>query len=188
MPFTGVYLSIQYSSLSADHFQFLASGAEYSTTINAAAVHDLGTGSYSFLAAGAIPFALGTSTELSGEAVAFKSNTLQLSVDGAVAALVRKAIDTSLGKRTVLQSGCSSSQSSSTRTALTNCASLARAAASAASSGSATKFSEYFKTTSASTRSVVAARLTAVANQCASTTSGATRYYCTDVYGKFSTS
>ncbi|CZR62119.1 probable Neutral protease 2 homolog SNOG_10522 [Phialocephala subalpina] len=182
--FSGIFRSMQYSALAPDYFHFLAAGAEYTTTIEAAAVHDfVQSGTYSFAAEGAMPFAIGNSTELSGEAVAFKSNTLTMAVDGAAAALVPKAIGMSLNERTVLQSGCSSSQSSSTRTALTNCASLARAASSAASSGSASKFSEYFKTTAASTRSTVAARLTAVANQCASTTSGATKYYCTDVYG-----
>lgn len=45
------------------------------------------------------------------------------------------------------------------------------------------RFSEYYKTTSASVRSTVAARFRAVANAAASTTSGSVRYYCTDPYG-----
>ena len=45
------------------------------------------------------------------------------------------------------------------------------------------RFSEYYKTTASSTRTTVANRLTAVANECGSSTSGATTYYCTDVYG-----
>lgn len=42
---------------------------------------------------------------------------------------------------------------------------------------------DLFQTTSSSTRSTVAARLRAVASDCASTTGGKTRTYCTDIYG-----
>jgi deuterolysin len=49
-------------------------------------------------------------------------------------------------------------------------------------SGSADKFNEYFKSTTSSVRNTVADRLTAVADECSSTTSGATTYYCTDIY------
>jgi len=176
---------MQSSELAPEYFKFLKAGEEFTTTINTAEVHDLkASGTYTFLAEGAMRFAIGDSTELSGEAVSFKSNALKMPVDGAAAALVPRAIGMTFDKRTVLQSGCSSAQSTSTRNALTNCAALARAAASAATSGSATKFSEYFKTTATSTRSTVSARLSAVARECASTSSGATDYYCTDVYGR----
>lgn len=131
-----------------------------------------------------MPFAIGDSTDLTNEAVTYKSNVLTMAVDGAAAALRPKAIpEMSLTERTVLQSGCSTSNKAATTAALNSCASLARAASTAASSGSSTKFSEYFKTTSSSVRSTVAARLSAVATQCSSLTSGGTKYYCTDVYG-----
>jgi deuterolysin len=183
--FTGVYRSIQYSKdLSADYFKLLEAGASYTTTINAAAVHDLQTGTYSFSAEGAMPFAVGDSTRLTESAVPYKSNVLTMAVDGQAAALRPKAIpEMSLTERTVLQSGCSTSNKAATTAALSSCASLARAASLAATSGSSSKFSEYFKTTSSSVRSTVSARLTAVASQCSSTTSGGTKYYCTDVYG-----
>lgn len=95
------------------------------TTINAAEVHDLqSSGAYSFNTEGAIRFAVGFATEISSEAIPFKSNTLTMSVDGAAAALVPKATDMSIDKRTVLQSGCSSSQFCATRSALSNCGAL----------------------------------------------------------------
>ncbi|KAG9231551.1 putative neutral protease 2 like protein [Amylocarpus encephaloides] len=182
--FKGVYRTVQYSALTASDFKLLKAGETFTTTINSAAVHDLSTGTYTFVAEGAVPFAAEGSTELSGTAVTFKSNDLKISVDGAETAKVARAFPAmTLAERTVLQSGCSSSQRAATTAALSRCVSLSRAASTAASSGSATKFSEYFKSTSSSVRSTVAARLTAVANQCASLTSGATRYYCTDVYG-----
>lgn len=183
--FTGIYRRMESSSLAPEYFKFLKAGETFTTTINTAEVHDLQTsGTYSFSAEGAMRFAVGESTELSGEAVSFKSNTLKMPVDGAAAALVARAISTTLDKRTVLQSGCSAAQSTATKNSLTNCAALAKAAASAATSGNAAKFSEYFKTTATATRKTVADRLTAVARECGSTTSGATDFYCTDVYGK----
>ena len=38
-----------------------------------------------------MPFAIGNTTELSGSAIAFKSNTLTMAVDGEAAAAVPKA-------------------------------------------------------------------------------------------------
>jgi deuterolysin len=175
---------VQSGEIAAQHFKSLAAGASLTTTINTAAVHDLTTGTYTVMTEGAIPYALGQSTELSGSAVSFKSNSLPILVDGAAAAIVAKAIpEMTITERTVLQSGCSTAQRTATTNALSRCVTLSRAAASAASSGSASKFSEYFKTTAAATRSTVAARFNAVATQCGSLTSGQTKYYCTDVYG-----
>lgn len=184
VPFNGVLRRVQYSGITADNFKLLLIGATFTTTINTAAVHDLTTGTYKVSAEGAVPYAVGESTELSGSAVVFKSNTLPILVDGAAAAVVGKAVpEMTVTERTVLQSGCSTSQKSATTLALSRCVTLARAASTAASSGSSTKFNEYFKSTSSSVRSTVAARLSAVASQCSSITSGATKYYCTDVYG-----
>ncbi|KAH8591550.1 metallo protein-like proteinase [Bisporella sp. PMI_857] len=181
--FTGILRSVVRTGLTEDAFVSLAVGASYETTITPAAVHDLTAGGeFTFVAEGAIPYALADSTELSGLAIPFKSNVLTVHVDGAAAALVPRAVS-ALDKRSVIQSDCTGSRGTATRTAFSNCRTLALAAASAARSGSATKFSEYFKTTATATRTTVANRLTAVANECGSTTSGATRQYCTDVYG-----
>jgi deuterolysin len=174
---------MQRTNLPAEAFVSIPAGTSYETTINAASLHDLSSGgTFSMVAEGSVPYALANSTELSGNAVSFKSNTLTVEVDGAAAAAVPRALN-AIDKRSQLQSDCSSSQRSATTRALSNCASLARAASTAAKSGSASKFSEYFKTTATSTRTTVANRLTAVAGECSSSTSGATYYYCTDVYG-----
>lgn len=60
---------------------------------------------------------------------------------------------------------------------------LSTGAASAASSGSSTKFNEYFRTTSATTRSNVAARFRSFASEASSTTSGSSSYSCVDFLG-----
>jgi deuterolysin len=183
VPFTGVLRSVQTTNLAPDNFVSIPAGSTFETNINAASLHDLSAGgSFTLVAEGAIPYALANSTELSGSAVAFKSNTLTLEVDGATAAAVPRALN-SIDRRAAIQSGCSTSQRSATAVALTNCRSLSTAAAIAARSGSSTKFSEYFRTTSSSTRITVANRFTAVASECRSSSSGATYYYCTDVYG-----
>lgn len=179
--FTGMRKRVSGTGLPADAFTPLAAGASMEITVDIAAVHDLSAGGALKVSTyGAIPYAEGNSTELLvGKALTYTSNELDLVVDGAEAAKVKRA----LSKRTALQtSSCTSSRLSAMRTALSNCANLASAAATAASSGSASKFQEYFKTTSSSTRGNVAARLRAVASECSSTTGGATTYYCTDVY------
>jgi deuterolysin len=65
-------------------------------------------------------------------------------------------------------------------TALSNCQKLASAASDTAANGDGTIFADYFKTESA--RPNVAARLKAVAEDCASQNSGATTTSCSDTY------
>lgn len=115
--FEGVLRRVQTKDLAADVFYLLEAGATYETEINAAAVHTLTTGKYSVTAEGAIPYAQADSTELTGDAVYYKSNTLELPVDGALAAKVKRAIPT-LSERTVLQAGCSTAQRTATTNAL----------------------------------------------------------------------
>lgn len=111
----------------------------------------------------------------------YDSNELKIEVDAVKAAQVTKAIKP-LDRRT--KETCSNtSRKTALEEALKNSASLATAAAQAALSGSASKFQEYFKTTSTSTRQVVAARLQAVASESQSTSSGSTTYHYTDTYG-----
>lgn len=85
-----------------------------------------------------------------------------------------------LAKRTIVQSDCTGTQRSTTTTALSNRASLARTAASNAQFNNA-KMTEYFKSTSTSTKSAVATVFNNIATQCGSTTSGNSRYYCSDI-------
>ncbi|KAJ5223229.1 hypothetical protein N7468_007771 [Penicillium chermesinum] len=111
----------------------------------------------------------------------YSSNDLEIDVDGSKASRVPKALKL-LERRT--EESCSNpSRKSALETALTNTVKLASAAATAARSGSSSKFREYFQTTSSSTRSVVTARLTAVAQEAKSVRSGATTYHCSDPYG-----
>lgn len=169
------------TNLTEAAFVPLASGQTIEVTVEMAALHDLTSGGdFDVVAQGAVPYALEGTTELTGDALSFLSK-VKVNVDEAKAALVPRAIN--LEKRSALQSGCSSSQRTATVNALANCQRLASSAASAASSGNAAKFNEYFKSTTTSVRNTVAARLRAVASECGSSTSGATRYYCTDVYG-----
>lgn len=141
-------------------------------------------GDYSVSLDGEIAFAPVDNTQLEG-VYEFKTNTLEFNIEETVAAAVPKAIADDalpLEKRVRIVS-CSGSQ----LTALTNAVSatqrLSTAAASAASGGAAAKFSEYFRTTSATTRSNVAARFRSFASEASSTSSGSSSYSCVDFLG-----
>lgn len=180
----GILMRIATTELTEDAFTPIMAGQTIEMDIEAAELYDFtASDSYSITAIGSIPYAELNSTELTGAALSFSSNTLTMDVDSAKAATVVKAVDKFTSKRTDIQSDCTGSKLSALKTALSNCQTLANAAATAATSGSASKFSEYFKTTSSSTRSTVAARLSAVATDCGKTASGATDSYCSDIYG-----
>jgi deuterolysin len=132
-------------------------------------------GDFDVFAKGLLPFAEEASTELAGT-LNYESNKLTMSIDGAQAATVAKAIV----KRTVIGSSCTGSKLTAIRTALSNCARLATSAATAAAAG--TKLDTYFKSTSTSTKNTVAARLRAVASDCGGSSSTTTTN-CNDPYG-----
>ncbi|OQO12232.1 hypothetical protein B0A48_02873 [Cryoendolithus antarcticus] len=182
-PFNGVFQRMATHELSADVFKPLLAGQTLEEEVEIAELYELGAdGEYSVAAIGAMPYAPLNSTSLSGKALPFSSNKLAINVEAAKAAAVPFVVDKMIAKRTTIQSDCTGSRLTAVRTGLSNCARLATAAATAASSGNAAKFSEYFKTTSSTTRNTVAARLRAVATDC-STSSTRTKTYCTDVYG-----
>jgi deuterolysin len=167
------------SSLSEDSFKSIGAGETIEVEIELASLYDLSkSGKYNVLAQGVIEYAEGDSTALSGSVLSYSSNKLDIDVDAAKTAKIETAIQT-LSKRAAIQSDCTGTKLSAIRTALSNCNRLATAA----TSGSASTFQTYFKTTSSSTRSTVAARLRAVASDCAAPSGGRTKTYCTDVYG-----
>lgn len=115
VPFEGILRRVQTTGLKEDVFHLLEAGATYETEINAAELHTLTSGKYSVTAEGAIPYAAPGSTELTGNAVYYKSNTLDLPVDGKLAGQVKKAV---VAKRTLLQSDCSGTRKTATVNAL----------------------------------------------------------------------
>lgn len=177
--FEGIRLRVSTASIAEEAFQVIAAGETVEKSFDIAEMHDLGNGgSFDIKATGAVSYAEADSTSIAG-IVSYTSNLVTTSIDGEEAAKVRRAF---LGKRTVVQSDCTGSQRTATLNALSNCRSLASAAASAANSNTA-KMTEYFKSTSSSTRSTVAAVFNRIVSECGSSTSGVSRYYCSDVYG-----
>jgi deuterolysin len=163
------------SALAADDFVTLAAGKTKEVTVEAASLHSLNEGGdFDVFANGLIPFAEENSTSLVGT-FGYESNKLTITVDGAKAAQVAKAIE----KRTAVGSTCTGTKLTAVRTALSNCQKFATAAATAAKAG--TKLNTYFKSTTAATKNTVAARLTAVARDCGSTAS-TTSTNCNDPY------
>lgn len=118
--------------------------------------------------------------------VTYDSDALPNHVDGPTAAKVRRDFHDNIkrklrAKRANVANDCTGARGQAQLKALTNCEQLATGAARAASNGSAAKMTEYFKSSSSSTRSTVADVFTAIANECGSTTSGISDQYCTDV-------
>ncbi|KAB8068808.1 neutral protease 2-like protein [Aspergillus leporis] len=177
--FQGIKQRLITEGLSDDALTTLAPGATIEDEFDIASTSDLSEGgAITINSNGLVPVT--TENKVTGY-IPFTSNELSIEVDAAEAATVTQAVKI-LERRTKVTS-CSGTKLSALRTALSNTVSLARAAATAAQSGSSSRFQEYFKTTSSSTRSTVAARLNAVASEAASTSSGSTTYYCSDVYG-----
>lgn len=177
IPFEGIKLRLLTTGLAAEDFVALKAGETKEITVEAAALHSLNDGGdFEVFASGLIPFAEENSTELSGT-LPYDSEKLTITVDGAQAAQVTKALD--LSKRTSVRSSCTGSKLTAIRTALSNCNRLATSAASAASAG--TKLSTYFKSTATSTINTVSGRLTAIARDCGSTTATTTTN-CDDQY------
>jgi deuterolysin len=177
--FDGIKRRFQLQGLESDSLTTLGAGEVLEDEFDIAETTDLSNGgAITLRSSGLVPVVREGS--VTGY-LPYSSNDLKIDVDGTKASQVTKALKP-LDRRT--KESCSNaSRKSAFETSLANTVKLANAAATAAKSGSASKFSEYFKTTSSSTRSVVAARLTAVANEAASTSSGSTTYYCSDPYG-----
>ncbi|XXG98043.1 hypothetical protein Hte_004360 [Hypoxylon texense] len=185
VPFRGIHASIQHDALTSEHFLLLKASESVSTLISAAAVHEFtGSGTYTFSATGLMPVAPAGSTKLSGPAPILQSNSVSLHVDMVAAAEVPKALSfRALEERTNVQDGCNATQLAASTAALANCETLALAAAVDAADPSSARFVEYFKTNSSATRQTVVDRLTAAAQECSTTNSGPSRYFCYDYYG-----
>lgn len=177
--FEGIKRRFKLDGLTSEALTTLTAGETLEDEFDIATTSDLSSGgAVTLRSSGLVP--LVKDGDVSGY-LPYRSNDLEIEVDAAQASQAAKAIQP-LNRRTE-QSCSDSSRKAALDQARSNTVSLANAAAQAALSGSASKFSEYFKTTSSSTRQVVAARLQAVAAEAQSASSGATTYYCSDVYG-----
>ena len=169
MPFEGVTIQLDPSALSADDFLMLESKGKREFAVETGAFRDLSSGgSFDVFANGVLPYANGTSTELVG-ALRYDSNRLSISVDGTKAAAARE----SLAKRTIVDSGCTGDRLTNLRTALSNCQKMASGAATAAAAGDS-RLGTFFKATSTSVRNQVSARMSAVAQDCGTSSPGTT--------------
>lgn len=175
VPFEGIKIRLLTTGLSSDDFITLEAGQTKEVTVDTASLHTLNDGGdFEVFAKGLLPYAEANSTELAGN-LDYESNKLTMTVDGAVAATVAKAIT----KRSTVGSSCTGTKLSAVQTALSNCQKQASAAATAATAG--TKLDTYFMSTSSSVKSEVADRLNAVASDCGGSTD-ATSTNCNDPY------
>ncbi|PQK14292.1 hypothetical protein BB8028_0004g12220 [Beauveria bassiana] len=180
--FQGLRLRLSTDNLTDFDFQKIDAGQSVEVSFHLAETHDLSAGGkYSLSSTGVLSYANEAGDKLIGF-VSYASNAIEAEVDGAVAQIIHSAIQARHEKRTHVQSDCTGRRQTGTIHALRNCASLSNKAAQAAKSGSAAKVEEYFKSSSASTRSAIVNVFNKVAQECGSTSGGASRYYCTDQF------
>jgi deuterolysin len=164
------------TNLSQSDFTPIAPRQTLEYDIDVADLYDLDTGAYNVSVEEYLPYAEEGSTDLIGRSFPLFSDPLSL-----FTTTKPSTQRTELKARNTLQSDCSPSQSTAVSNANKACARMATAAAeAAASSGSEATFEEFFKDTSSSTRSHVAAQFRKVADECASTPGGTGTSFCTD--------
>ncbi|KAG8162382.1 hypothetical protein KVR01_008147 [Diaporthe batatas] len=178
--FSGLKIFVDSTMVDVEEFQTLGAGETVEALFDVAEMHDLSAGGdFDIAATGSVKYAAANSTEIIGEA-SIESAAIKATVDGAQASSVH---ENSPLRRTVIASTCSTSQRSTLTSALSGCVQYAQGAATAANSAPAAKLEEYFKSSTASTRSTVAQVFNNVASQCSSGTSGNTQIRCTDSAG-----
>lgn len=181
--FDGVRLHMDMSLVDESNFRVIAAGETVEVQWDVAEDHDLTNGGEFDISSSGVFSYTGADSEdltLSGTTT-YTSNVLHASIDGEEAAKVRRSFHDEIEKRAVVQSDCTGTRRTAITTALSNCRALAAAAASAASSGGA-RMTEFFKSDTAATRSTVSTVFNRIATECGSSTSGASRQYCTDIY------
>jgi len=184
-PFHGVSKEVDmyHCNMSRDAFTPIVAGQTIDQYLDIAEFYHLEQSIYNISATGFLPYADEGSTQLSGTPMPYLSNQLSIAVDADKARQTTKAIDNfPVAKRVTIESDCSDLKKSALVAANTKCVSMANAAAEAATSGDATVFETYFKDSSSSTRSKVAANFQAVAKDCGANPVGDTTSHCTDPY------
>ncbi|KAI9148443.1 Neutral protease [Paramyrothecium foliicola] len=178
--FDGVRIIVLAENLDEDAFQVIAAGESVEASFDVAELHDLSEGGkFKINVSGAFQYAEDDSTTATGS-VNFDTVSLEVDVDGEQASLARLNF---LEKRTRIQADCTGTRLTALRNAVAGCATLARNGQNAANNGAAAKLTEFYKSSTASTRSTVAAVFGRAVTECSSPTSGVSASYCTDVYG-----
>ncbi|KAG6041482.1 hypothetical protein E4U41_004059 [Claviceps citrina] len=181
--FQGIRQRISTENLDDSAFEHIPAGKSVEVVFNVGQVHDLSSGgTFNIHSRGVLQFANQHDNQVVGS-VAYTSNNVSASVDGAQAASVLK---TSLGarkdKRSIVQSDCTNFKRNVANRALFNCARVAALSRAAAQMNNA-KVREYFKDGSLNTKNIVASVFNRVAVECAAGKRGASRFFCTDIEG-----
>lgn len=93
MPFRGIsFRLVQRGDLGADSFTQVPVGQSVTAEFDAAEQYNLSTGgTFTAIAVGYIPYTQGNSTVLDGKAIPYRSNVIEVNVDGSEAAKIRTA-------------------------------------------------------------------------------------------------
>ncbi|KAI1907592.1 hypothetical protein LOZ61_006065 [Ophidiomyces ophidiicola] len=179
MEFEGLLAHYDLQGLPTDAFTTLKPGDSTNNTFDLAETADLAAGgSISVLSQGIFLLASPGSTKFSGM-IHYRSNDLNLKVDGKAASRIKSAARLGLEKRSKFYlDTCNETQTSVLSKCLAKATEYSNAGNKGATSGSAETFKTFFKTTAASDRKNVAARFRAISNETSAINSGIINIRC----------
>ncbi|KAH6679954.1 metallo proteinase [Plectosphaerella plurivora] len=179
--FDGIRLNMCTHYLTEEAFRVIGAGESIEVDFDAGELHDLSPGgTFDVQTKGVFSTAELDSTVITG-ALPYASNVLSTKVNGTEAFSVHHVFQ-ERARRSEINNDCTGTRRTATATAIQNCAALAKAAKAAAATDK-TRLTKYFKSASASVATTVGNVFSRIEQECASTTSGDSRYHCTDVYG-----
>ena len=191
LPFHGIQPRYDLDYITPDDFTPLAPGANISSQFDIAETLDLSSGgTYSISAQGVFLTSSDTNTSSITGVAPYKSNVLTLHLDASDIS-TRSPILLSRRADLSVDSCTNTPQGTILQTALRNAALLSRQSSVAARLGPASKFHEYFRTTSPHIRRSVSSRFAAIAHEASSLSKpsltskggkGKVTYHCTDPF------
>jgi len=185
LPFEGIYINYKKTGLSAESFQTLAPGETVTTSVNAAESYKLaGISTAKITAVQAFKYVVGSAPPTSLQDAKFcsavSSDTVAITPDQSKVAIdhisKRTLFNSRIQKRAITYHSCSTSQTSSLKTSVSDAISMSAAAYTAAGSA-ADYFTVWFKSTAQETK------VRSIYNSVKNVQTTSPSIYCTDLYG-----
>ncbi|KAK7729452.1 hypothetical protein SLS57_001937 [Botryosphaeria dothidea] len=188
VPFRGIsFRLVQRGDLGADSFTQVPVGQSVTAEFDAAEQYNLSTGgTFTAIAVGYIPYTQGNSTVLDGKAIPYRSNVIEVNVDGSEAAKIRTA-SSRLVMALEIRDSCEGDFLEKLTTATTGdggCRDQADAGYEDAKSEKTTDlYKKVFQKDDKTYKKVIRGRLNEIADECDVVEPGPIKFYCEDVWG-----
>ncbi|KAJ4345336.1 uncharacterized protein N0V89_011466 [Didymosphaeria variabile] len=183
LPFDGVYVNYKKTGLTADNFQKIAAGETVTVSVNAAKSYKLqGVNQAKVSAIQGFRYATGEEVPSALKGLSFcadqATDSVEVTPDQSthVSHKREEPLNSRIQKRSVTYSSCSTSQTSTLKTSVTDAISMASAAYTAAGSA-ADYFTTWFKSTS------VESKVQTIYNDVKNVQTTSPKISCTDTYG-----